>query len=138
MRLDPPEDHSGVNSGRGPARGPRGPNRVSDRGAMKLSIVIPVYNEEATVEALIARVRAVDLEKEIIVVDDCSRDGTPEILARLAADGELRVLRHERNQGKGAALRTGFAAATGDIVVIQDADLEYSPEEFPDLVDLIV
>jgi len=105
---------------------------------MKLSIVIPVYNEEATVEALIARVRAVDLEKEIIVVDDCSRDGTPEILARLAADGELRVLRHERNQGKGAALRTGFAAATGEIVVPQDADLEYDPMEYGKLMQPIL
>lgn len=102
-----------------------------------LSIVIPVYNEERTVEALLNKVRAVDvgLKKEIIIVNDCSRDGTAAVLERLAKeDPSLVVLHHERNQGKGAALRTGFARATGDIVLIQDADLEYDPREYPQLL----
>jgi glycosyltransferase involved in cell wall biosynthesis len=101
---------------------------------MKLSIVIPVYNEEATVEQILGRCRALPLDKEIVVVDDGSRDRTREILAREDGRGGVRVLYHEKNAGKGAAVRTGIAAATGDIVVIQDADLEYMPEEFPTLV----
>lgn len=89
---------------------------------MKLSVVIPVYNEEATVEALLKQVRAAEvpgLEKEVLVVDDASTDSTPEILRRLAAPGDLRVLTHPENRGKGAALATGFAAATGDVVLVQ-------------------
>ncbi len=104
---------------------------------MKLSIVIPVFNEEATLERLLRAVLAVDtgLEREIVAVDDCSRDGTWAILQQLAKQiPELKVFHHEVNQGKGAALRTGFAQATGDIVLIQDADLEYDPKEYNHLL----
>ncbi|MGQ9524288.1 MAG: glycosyltransferase family 2 protein [Armatimonadota bacterium] len=99
---------------------------------MRLSILIPAYNEEATIAETIRRVRAVDLpmEKEIIVIDDASTDSTVAVLERLKGD-DLRVIRHERNQGKGAALRTGLAHATGDLILIQDADLEYFPEDYP-------
>ena len=108
---------------------------------MKLSIVIPVYNEVATIAELVARVRAVDvgLEKEILLVDDGSSDGTRDVLQKLGADqAELKVLFHEVNKGKGAALRTGFAAATGDILLIQDADLEYDPRQYPQLLKPIM
>jgi glycosyltransferase involved in cell wall biosynthesis len=100
---------------------------------MKLSVVIPVYNEKDTIRELYEKVRAVDLEKEIILVDDFSTDGTRGILKELAGDGTV-VLMHERNRGKGAALRSGFRKATGDIVLIQDADLEYDPGEYPKLI----
>ncbi len=108
---------------------------------MKLSIVIPVYNEAATIAEIVDLVRSVDvgLEKEILLVDDCSRDGTLEVLKKMAAaNPDLKVLFHEVNRGKGAALRTGFAAATGDIVLIQDADLEYDPKEYPRLLQPIL
>jgi len=106
---------------------------------MKLSVVIPVFNEKSTVEEIVRRVQAVDvgLEKEIVAVDDASTDGTCEILQGLAADG-IRVIRHEKNQGKGGALRTGFAAARGDVVLVQDADLEYDPREYPALLEPIL
>ena len=97
----------------------------------KVSIIIPVYNERATIEALLAQVQAADtlgLEKEIILVDDHSTDGTTEFVKSLAGSN-LKVFIHEKNQGKGGALHTGFDEATGDIVVIQDADLEYDPAE---------
>ena len=100
----------------------------------KLSIVVPVYNEEATVREIIARIRAVPVPKEIIVVDDFSTDGTRETLAEYEPADDVRVIRHEKNRGKGAALRTGFAAATGDVIVVQDADLEYDPAEYFRLV----
>lgn len=106
------------------------------------SVVIPVYNERNTVIELLRRVEAVDipgLSREIVLVDDCSADGTREILRRDAEgrDG-VSVLYHERNRGKGAALRTGIARTTGDIVVIQDADLEYDPAEYPKLFSPIL
>lgn len=101
---------------------------------MKLTLVIPVYNEAATIASLIERVRQVPVDKEIVVVDDCSADGTRDVLKALPASDDLRLLFHDVNQGKGAALRTGFKAATGDVVVVQDADLEYDPMELPKLM----
>ena len=108
---------------------------------MKLSIVIPVYNEAATISAIVDLVRAVDvgMDKEILLVDDCSRDGTRDVLQKMAsAQADLKVLFHEVNQGKGAALRTGFAAATGDIVLIQGAGLECGPRVYPRLLQPIL
>jgi len=97
---------------------------------MKLSIVIPVYNEARTIEAIVERVRATPYTKEIIIVDDGSDDGTRDKLKELEKIPEVKVFHHQRNQGKCAALRTGFKAATGDIIVVQDADLEYNPAEY--------
>jgi glycosyltransferase involved in cell wall biosynthesis len=101
---------------------------------MKLTVVIPVYNEVHTLLHLIDRVQEVAVDKDIVLVDDCSTDGTRELLRSTTFPANVRVLYHERNQGKGAALRTGFAAATGDVVLIQDADLEYDPREYPKLL----
>ena len=98
---------------------------------------MPVYNERSTVEEIIRRVLVVPLRIELIVVDDGSKDGSGEILDRLQQELGF-TLFHQANAGKGSALRRGFGAVTGDIVVIQDADLEYSPEEYPDLIELIV
>jgi len=107
---------------------------------MKLSVVIPVYNERETLPKILERIRKVDLDKEIILVDDGSTDGTREYLQELAARQEagIRVFFHERNQGKGAALRTGFRDVRGDVVIIQDADLEYDPQEYRRLLEPIL
>ncbi len=104
-------------------------------GRVGLSIVIPVYNEEKTLQEVVRRVRSVDLplSREIILVDDASRDGSRAIVESLAGEG-VRVFFHAVNQGKGAALRTGFREAQGEIVLIQDADLEYDPSEYPKLL----
>jgi glycosyltransferase involved in cell wall biosynthesis len=103
-----------------------------------LSVVMPVFNEIRTIDEIIARVLAVPLRVELIVVDDCSTDGTRAHLVELQKEHGFTLLLQERNQGKGAALRRGFAAVRGDVVAIQDADLEYSPEEFPQLMEFIV
>ncbi|GFO70410.1 glycosyl transferase [Geomonas limicola] len=104
---------------------------------MKLSVVIPIYNEKGTIREIYRAVQAVDIDKEIVLVDDYSTDGTREILAELAG-GNTRVVLHDRNQGKGAALRTGFQNVRGDIVIIQDADLEYDPAQYHKLVQPIL
>lgn len=121
---------------------------------MKISILIPVYNEQATVQEILERVRSVDLtlngkkplytkgpvtlDKEIVVVDDGSTDGSREILQQEASQGDIKVILHGRNQGKGAAVRTAIGAATGDILLIQDADLEYDPRDYPALLIPII
>ena len=102
-----------------------------------LSVVMPVFNERQTIDEIIRRVLAVPVRTQLIVVDDCSTDGTGDMLDELQRQLGFVLLRQSRNQGKGAALRRGFAAVTGDLVIIQDADLEYSPEEYPQLIELI-
>ena len=106
---------------------------------MKLSVVIPAYNEKETMEEIIRRVLDVKLklDKEIIIVDDASQDGTREILEKLNHPN-IKTFFHLKNQGKGAALRTGFSKAEGDIILIQDADLEYDPREYPKLIECIL
>ncbi len=107
--------------------------------SLKLSIIIPCYNEKSTIREVIDAVLAAPYDdKEIIVVDDCSKDGTKEVLLEEIEPLVHQILFHKVNQGKGAALRTGIQAATGDIVLIQDADLEYDPQEYPNLVEPIL
>lgn len=105
-----------------------------NRRAMKLSVVVPVYNEIGSIAELLKRVKATRLAHEIIVVDDGSQDGTRELLRKLDGKAGVRVLLHDRNRGKGAAVRTGLSAATGEILLIQDADLEYDPRDYAELL----
>ena len=110
--------------------------------AHKLSVVIPIYNEVTTLEEILRQVKAVDIgmEKEILLVDDCSTDGTRELLKKIEGsdDSHVRVFYHSVNRGKGATLRTGFQHVTGDITIIQDADLEYDPQDYPKLIQPIL
>lgn len=119
------EEHEGSGEGQRPS------NR---RSALRLSVVIPVYNERDTIRTLVERVRQVNRHHEIVIVDDCSTDGTRDVLLDLARDGDIRVLMHGYNKGKGAALRSGFEQVRGDIVLIQDADLEYDPADYDRLL----
>lgn len=109
---------------------------MKNTGHNKLSVIIPVYNERDTIQEILDRVLGIDLEKEVIVVDDGSVDGTGDILSRLAIslDHTVKVIQHTHNQGKGAAIRTGLAHVTGDVIIIQDADLEYDPAQYPQLI----
>jgi glycosyltransferase involved in cell wall biosynthesis len=101
---------------------------------MKLSVIIPVYNEVESIQTILQRVKATGLVYEIVIVDDGSKDGTRDVLKTLDGKDGVRVILHEKNQGKGAAVRTGMKAASGDVLLIQDADLEYDPRDYPDLL----
>ncbi len=108
-----------------------------NRGAMKLSVVIPVFNEVGNIEEILRRVKASKRASEILVVDDGSQDGTRAVLEKLNGKSRVRVILHERNRGKGAAVRTGLQAVTGDVILVQDADLEYNPQDYPALLQPI-
>ena len=101
---------------------------------MKISVIIPAYNEAHTILEILRRVQAMGIANEIVVVDDGSTDGTRDLLQELNSDGNLRIIMHERNKGKGAAVVTGIQNATGEVLIIQDADLEYDPREYPNLL----
>lgn len=101
---------------------------------MKLTVIIPVFNEVKTIQEIIARVQATGLADEILAIDDGSTDGSRDLLAKINEDGKVKVIYHERNQGKGKAVRTGIQNANGDLIIIQDADLEYDPREYPNLL----
>jgi len=103
-----------------------------------LSVVMPVFNEKTTIVEIVERVRDAPYEKEIIIVDDASTDGTREILEQLAEASDVTLLQHEKNRGKGAALRTGICVASGDVTIIQDADLEYDPFDYPKILNPIL
>ena len=104
------------------------------RNPATISVVIPVYNERKTIREIVRRVKATPREKEIIIVDDCSTDGTRQILKELDGDSQIRVILQPKNSGKGAALQVGFQAATKDVVIVQDADLEYDPNDYESLL----
>ena len=129
---------------RTPPSGITAPPRMQGRtpiahGDLVLSVLIPVYNELATIETIIAQVRSVPVRKQIICVDDCSSDGTAEILREMRAAGRIdHLIFHDVNRGKGAAIRTALAASTGNVVIVQDADLEYDPADWPTLLEPIV
>ena len=101
---------------------------------MKLSVIIPVYNEKESIQEIVRRVQATSMADEVVLVDDGSMDGTRDILAGMDGSGNVRVILHEKNQGKGGAVRTGMNAARGEIMLIQDADLEYDPRDYPALL----
>lgn len=103
----------------------------------KVSVIVPVFNEQDTIAEIISRVKSVQFVNQIIVVDDCSTDGTTSVINELCDESVL-LIKHEKNQGKGAALRTGFAKVTGEIIIIQDADLEYDPQEYSKLIKPIL
>jgi glycosyltransferase involved in cell wall biosynthesis len=105
---------------------------------LRLSVVVPIYNERDTLREIVRRVRQVPIPKEIILVDDGSTDGSRALLAEMEGEPDLCIVYHEKNQGKGAAIRTGFARVTGSVVIIQDADLEYDPAQYPELIQPIV
>ena len=107
------------------------------KNELAVSVVIPVYNERDTIAEIVRRVQAVEVHSEIVIVDDYSRDGTREVLFELSKQPDIRVIMHGYNQGKGAALRTGFAEVEGDVVIIQDADLEYDPQDYKKLLEPI-
>jgi glycosyltransferase involved in cell wall biosynthesis len=109
-----------------------------DHIAMLLSVLIPVFNEEATIREVVRRVKNVPVDSELVIVDDASTDGTPAILEELARDPRVRVFHQERNQGKGAAIRRAIRESRGDVVLIQDADLEYDPTDYPNLLQPIL
>jgi glycosyltransferase involved in cell wall biosynthesis len=137
--LERVEDLQGVIASELDIYASAGPSNPKSREEGTLvSVVIPVFNEEATIGRVVSRVAALPFNKEIVIVDDCSTDGTRAILDRLASIPGIRVVLHEVNQGKGAALRTAFQHATGNIVAIQDADLEYDPREIPALLEPIL
>lgn len=111
---------------------------VYNPASMKLSVIIPVYNEVESIETILKRVQDTKLAREILVIDDGSKDGTRDILKKLDGKKGVRVILHEKNQGKGAAVRTGMSAAKGDVLLIQDADLEYDPRDYPELIKPIM
>jgi glycosyltransferase involved in cell wall biosynthesis len=101
---------------------------------MKISVIIPAYNEKNTIQEIVRRVQAMKMVDEIIIVDDGSTDGTRDLISNMDGKNNVRIILHEKNQGKGAAVRTGISAANGEVLIIQDADLEYDPREYPNLM----
>jgi glycosyltransferase involved in cell wall biosynthesis len=117
---------------------PRGRTPIPPQN-VRLSVLVPVYNERATIEQIVESIRLVPVAKEIVCVDDCSTDGTGAVLAQLLADGKVdRVITQPLNRGKGAAIRAALAASTGNVVIVQDADLEYDPNDWPALLEPII